>query len=47
MEKRNGTFFVIVEVFEELEQLVLVPSEDTLDLWRLLRVRHKHLQRRE
>jgi len=39
------TFPVVVEVFEKLDQLNLVPPQDCLDLRRLLRVRHKHLQK--
>lgn len=39
----NLTLFVVVEVFQELEQLVLVATKDGFDLWRLLWVRDKHL----
>lgn len=44
---RHGTprtLFVVVELAQENEQLLLIPAEDRLDLWRLLRVRHEHLQ---
>ena len=33
-----------MEVLQELEELVLVPSEDALDLWWLFRVCDEHLQ---
>ena len=37
------TFFVVVEVLEGLQQLILVASEDALYLRRLLGIGHKHL----
>jgi len=37
------TFPVVVEVFEKLDQLDLVPAQNGLDLGRLLRVRNEHL----
>lgn len=45
MQARSGmrTVFVVVKVLEENKQLILVPPENTLDLWRLLRVRHEYL----
>ena len=44
LARENPTFFVVVEVLQELEQLVLVAPEDGFDLWWLLWVRDKHLQ---
>lgn len=38
------TILVVVEVFEEDKQLLLVPPQDGLDLRRFLRVRHEDLQ---
>ena len=39
LARENPTFFVVVEVLQELEQLVLVAPEDGFDLWWLLWVR--------
>ncbi len=44
--RRNGrrlTLLVVMEILEEVEQLVLVPPQDVLNLRRLLRIRDEHL----
>ena len=40
---RRLTLFVVMEVLKEVEQLVLVPPQDVLNLRRLLRIRDEHL----
>ena len=38
------TLFFVVEVLQEHQQLVLVPPQNALDLWRLLRIRNENLE---
>ena len=43
MNQSNSTIFVVVEILEENQELLLVPTEDGFYLLWFLRVRDEHL----
>jgi len=44
MDRSNSTIFVVVEILEENQEFLFVPTKDSLYLLWFLRVRDEHLR---